>query len=194
MNSREAPFFVLSLPRSRSKWVSEFLSFAGKRCGHDLAVECGSVKEFELAVGQFDGTAETGAVLGWRMLRERWPAAKLVTIHRSAREVAGSFLRAGWDVDLAELAMREQLLLACAQSGGVLSLTFEQLGNFDACEALFGHCLDLGLEWDYWAEMNARNIQIDLSERAAMLQRNAVGLAQLRSEISASRSSTCGLN
>lgn len=180
-------FFVLSLPRSRSKWLSEFLSFAGRTCGHDLIVDCKSEKEFEIAVERYDGTCETGAMLGWKVLRTRWPNARIVTVHRPIIEVYRSFRAMGIEVSLDDLAIKEQLLLACAQSPGVLSVTFDQLESFEICGAIFAHCLDLGLEPDYWSEMSRRNIQIDMRARIEKLQRNALGLAAFRASVVASQ-------
>ena len=59
-----APFIVFSLPRSRSAWVARFLSYGEKRCGHDVATECGSLAELTGRLhGEYAGTAETGAVV-----------------------------------------------------------------------------------------------------------------------------------
>lgn len=181
---RNSPrFFVLSLPRSRSKWLSEFLSFGGRRCGHDLIVECGGSEEFAEALEGFEGSVETGAMLGWRGLRDRWPQAKILTVHRPIGEVYWSFRKLGLEISLEQLALREQMLLACAKSRGVMSVTFDQLNNFDACAGVFGHCLELGLEYDYWAEMNAKNIQIDMGERLARLAMNAPRLEAFKTEM-----------
>lgn len=180
-------FFILALPRSRTKWLSEFLSFAGKRCGHDLVVDCASESDFERAVAPLDGTVETGAMLGWKVLRKRWPAAKFLTVHRPIAEIVSSFNRLGLGIDVNDLMLKEQMLLALAQSEGTLSVTFDQLGSFEVCSAIFGHCLEMGLEYDYWAEWAARNVQIDMDERIARLARNASGLASFRASIAAAQ-------
>ena len=68
---RRTPFIVLSLPRSRSAWISAFLSYGGRKCGHDLAPTCGTMAEFVAMFGGggYAGTAETGAVVGWKAIR-----------------------------------------------------------------------------------------------------------------------------
>ena len=35
MNEAPSPFVVLSMPRSRSKWLSVFLSYGEWGCGHE---------------------------------------------------------------------------------------------------------------------------------------------------------------
>lgn len=189
--TRDEKFFVLALPRSRTKWLSEFLSFGGKVCGHDLSVECASAEDFALAISPLDGSAETAAVLGWKLLRDRWPKARFLTVHRPVAEVANSLWLQGIRPDWEELMLREQMLLACAHSSGVMSVTFEQLKSFDICSAVFGHCLEMGLEYDYWAELSNRVIQIDMAERIERLRLNASALASFRLDI-ASRSSSLG--
>lgn len=184
-------FFVLSLPRSRSKWLSEFLSYAGKRCGHDLLVECASAKDFAAALARVDGTCETGAVLGWRLLREEWPDAKLITIHRPVEEVMWSFYKQGLQVNRFDMELRADMLQACAKSEGVLSFSYSSLANSDVCASIFAHCLDLSMEYDWWAEMSKKNIQIDLAARGRRLVENAPKLEALKLDIAA-RSSKLG--
>jgi hypothetical protein len=167
--------------------MSEFLSFGGRKCGHDLVVDCASEEDFERAVKPLAGSCETGAMLGWKVLRARFPKARILTIHRPVIEVYNSLLACGIAADLEDLVLKEQMLLACAQSPGVLSVTFDQLGNFEVCNAIFAHCLEMGLEYDYWKDFDSRNIQVDMPERIAKLRANAVNIAAFRASVTAAQ-------
>ena len=102
-----APFIVVSLPRSRSAWMAHFLAFGGRYAvGHDTLVECNSIAQFISGFRLMAGTCETGAVLGWRIIRQVMPEVKLVTVRRPVHEVAASFARFGIPVDEKELEAR----------------------------------------------------------------------------------------
>lgn len=177
------PFFILSLPRSRSKWLSSLLTDAGRICGHDMLLDCASIADFELALRNVDGTAETAGVEGWRVLRNRFPQSQFITIHRPVAEVIASIEAKGWQVDRNQLLMREQLLLACSQSREVISFTYDQLNSFDVCSWIYGECLDLTLDFVWWKEMSQRNIQIDLDLRLRQIIANQPKARALREEV-----------
>jgi hypothetical protein len=164
------PFIVYSLPRSRSAWIARFLSYGGRRCGHDLATECGSLDEFEghLRGGAYAGTAETGAMIGWRALRRRLPEAKIAVIRRPVHEVFASLARfnVGPELEIVkQLIERDAMLDELARVPGVKSIAFSHLNSIDGCRALFEHCLGEPLDWEWWESLADVNIQVDVPER-----------------------------
>lgn len=176
-------FIILALPRSRTAWMAHFLSFGGRACGHDLAVECASIAEFEASFSEWDGSVETGAVLGWRVLLDRLPNVKVALVQRPLWQIYASFATLGLQVDMQDMELRAHMLDALAQQPGVLSLDYAQLGTFSGCQLLFNHCLDLGLEEDWWSECQAKNVQIDMRTRLVRLRENYPRLQSLRAEI-----------
>jgi hypothetical protein len=179
-------FFVLSLPRSRSRWLATFLSYEGLDCGHDLAVECGSIGDFENALAGRVGTVETGAIAGWRLLIDRYPQAKLVVVTRPIGEIVDSFSRAGFGVPsgtMTELNVRAEMLRGVAQLPGVLAVTFDELRLMSVCKAIFEHTLELEFDYTWWDSLKDTNIQVDMPQRLRQLQQNAPRLAALKAEI-----------
>jgi hypothetical protein len=76
-----APFVVFSSPRSRTFWLSKFLSVGGWHCGHEelrYARDLGDVKTW-LAMPR-TGTVETAASPFWRTLRDLAPDARVVIL------------------------------------------------------------------------------------------------------------------
>jgi hypothetical protein len=170
-----APFIVFSLPRSRSAWIARFLSYGGRRCGHDLATECASLDEFTSRLrGEYAGTAETGAVVGWHALRRRLPDAKIAVVRRPVGEVYNSLARFGVasQVLAAELLERDAMLKEMAHVRGVKSFTFAQLNGIEACRALFEHCLGEPFDWEWWESLAGVNVQVDVAERLRFLEAN----------------------
>lgn len=190
-----ANWIIVALPRSRTKWLSEWLGFEGRYAvGHDLAVECSSIADFEDALDAVDGTVETGAMLAWRLLRQR-EGLRIATISRPLPEIVNSFLSKGVQVDVGELIARAEMLEALQGQPGVKSFTFADLASESACATLWEFLLRRDFDFEWWAEMRGKNIQIDLAERISRLRANAPGLEALRAELlAAQRGLSCGLN
>ena len=115
------PFFILTLPRSRSKWLSAFLSYKGAIVGHDTAVNCDSVGDFLAAVSMMRGTVETGAVIAWKQLVATFPHSVFIAVHRPVHEVLISLEKLGVPARYSELYDRAKMLEEFSNYPGVKS-------------------------------------------------------------------------
>lgn len=176
-------FIILSLPRSRSKWLSEFLSQGDKKCGHDLIVNCSSVADFSNALSGVIGSCETGAMVGWKLIRQLMPEVRLLVVRRPVGQVLDSFRRLGFEIDGGLLEERAAMLDACSRAEGVTTYSFSSLKSFWTCKDLFERCLDVGLEEDWWSFMSTQNIQIDIQARAREIEANRAGLDSFSGEV-----------
>jgi hypothetical protein len=167
-----APFIVFSLPRSRSAWTARFLSYREKRCGHDIATQCRTVKEFvDLLGNEYAGTAETGAVIGWRAIRKLRPDVRIAVIRRPVQEVYDSLARFGLGSPqlMSELRERDALLDQVARLPGVRSFAFHDLNGVTACQGLFEFCLGIPFDWEWWESLASVNVQVEVAERIQYL-------------------------
>jgi len=185
-----ASFLIISLPRSRSAWLASFLCYHGKSCGHDLIVDCASLHEFEMALARHDGSCETGAVVGWKMLAQR-QGLRLFAIHRPVGEIVDSLRRNGLEPDVEVLEQRAEMLAALSRVARVRSFSFAQLDEEEVCREIFESCL--GLEWDrdWWLAFRNANIQIDFASRVRKLAARRAELGRFTEEI-ISRSAQLG--
>lgn len=180
-----AEFLIIALPRSRTKWLSEWLGFEGRYViGHDLAVECSSLQDFEDVLDGVRGSVETGAVLGWRLLREWYPTMRIATITRPVEDVIRSLNAFGLGTaNAADMYARAEMLRALSMQPGVENFSFEGLSLESECARLWEFCLRKDFDFEWWREMAPQNIQIDMTARVRALQANAPGLELLRAEI-----------
>lgn len=176
-------FLVLSLPRSRSKWLSTFLSYGGREVGHDLAANCGSIAEFQQVLAKHSGSCETGAMLGWKLLLAQKDAPKVVLIRRSVGEVLDSFAKFGIFPLEEEMYLRDAMLEAASKVPGVTSFSFEDLDSREACLWLFEKLLGTDFDDDWWEGLRHQNIQVNMGERLLLLHRNFPRLEALKAEI-----------
>lgn len=184
MSPQNAPFIVFSLPRSRSAWLSVFLSHGVGLVGHDIGVECATPDDFaDMLRGPLVGTCETGAQFAWKLIRKMLPDAKFVVIKRDPLEVSESLARFGLtDVD-AEMDRRCALLSEISDSEGTLTFSYDDLGHPGVCWAIYEHCTGLPMDMRWWAQMDALNVQVDMPRMIDRLIHNRDRIAGLKAEV-----------
>src|SRR6185437_13562353 len=89
-------FVIFALPRSRTNWLSQFLSYGDWHCGHDQLRYMRSLDDVKnwLAL-ENTGSCETVAAPFWRLLVKYTPDIRAVTIRRPIEEVTESLIRLG---------------------------------------------------------------------------------------------------
>src|ERR1700693_5504840 len=154
----QKPFIILALPRSRTTWLSHFLSCPPRSCGHDIGAESASVQDFLNRLAQVDGTVETGAVIGWQLIPHLIPPATIITIKRPVSEIKESLRAFGIRPIRGELEMRRAMLDECAATPGVQSFDFSELNDPEVCRAIFERCLGFWLDPKWYRRYATRNI------------------------------------
>ena len=77
-------YFVAALPRSRTAWLSVFLSQSGIHCLHDGMNGCASIEEYMVKLGDF-GDSSTGiAMFDIEVL---YPNCPIVIIEKNEKEL-----------------------------------------------------------------------------------------------------------
>ena len=181
--TRQAPFVIFALPRSRTAWLAHFLSYDGNWCGHDIGIECCSVGDFAIPFDKgMIGTVETGAMGAHRRIRDMMPKCKFIVIKRPVWQVLQSLLRIGIDCPAEEMLKRDEWLDGIAADKDTLTVKFDDLKDETKIKQLFQHCL--GRPWDpeWWNTLRQINIQVDIGARVAQLQRRGPALAELKRE------------
>lgn len=163
------PFVIFALPRSRTAWLSRFLSCGGWHCGHDELRHLRTLDDVGAWFSQpFTGTVETAAAPWWRLLKRYAPEARVVVVRRPVGEVVESLMRLeGLTFDRARLTANMQMLdrklgQIIRRVPGAISVDYAGLTQEATCAALFEHCLSLPHDRVRWAAFAAVNTQIDM--------------------------------
>lgn len=166
---RASPFIVLALPRSRTKWLSSYLSYGDWVCGHDEIQYCATLDDIATWFTQPNiGSVETAVAPFWRLLVRMQPAVRIVTVRRPVDSVLASLARQGVGGDTVA-----ELIRACDRKldqiehrvPNVLSVRFDDLTREDVCAAVFERCLQLPHDPAWWRAWNARNVSGDLARQ-----------------------------
>ena len=167
------PFIVYALPRSRTAWMAQFLSYGSYRCGHEQAIFLRDVMDIpRLLRMPFTGVVETAAAQGWRVIRHHVPEIKQVVIRRPLQDVYDAMLNvdlhgyATYDKDRLWKAMAygNRMLDEISALPDTLTLDFSDLDTREGCKTLFEFCLPYQFEDWWWEDLKTRNIQVSVPE------------------------------
>lgn len=155
-------FIIYALPRSRTWWLSRFLSYGDWHCGHDEARHFRSMDDVRSWLSQpCTGSVETMAAPFWRLAKD----VRAVVVRRPAAEVIESLTRLGFDpVLMARLVARldHKLDQIERRTPNVLSVSFDDLADEAVCAKVFEFCLPYRHDRNWWAAMAAVNLQTSM--------------------------------
>lgn len=181
MPDQNAPFVVFALPRSRTFWLSRFLTYGPWTCSHDLAPVMRSVEDVKSWLTlPHTGSVETGAVFWWRLARHYRPDLKIAVVRRDRQQVTDSLMAFGIfnrQKVLALMTRYDRALDVVARTPGCLSVGYDELKDESTCARLFQHCLGVPPDRMWWPAMNAQNLQANLPAQIAYIHANTPQLA-----------------
>ena len=179
------PFLIMALPRSRTFWLSRFLSFGGWECGHDQLRFMRGVEDVKAWLGTpCFGSVETTAAPFWRLAKRWRPDLRLATVRRSPEAVMDSLTEIRGvvfqpDLLLCNLRRLDAKLDQVEARTGALRVDFAELDDPQVCKKLWQHCLGSDVAWveEWWQAADAANVQIDFPALVRYSQANAPALA-----------------
>lgn len=186
-----APFVVLGLPRSRTFWLSRFLTYRDWSCGHEELRHLRSLDDARLWLSQeCVGTCETAASPWWRLLLKYRPDVRIVIVRRPVAEVVDSLL----SIDMGSAGSFERDSLTALMKGldaklaqierrlpAALTIRFEDLRSEQICAAIFEHCLPYKHDAQRWRALSKRNMQCSMPTLLRYMAAFAGPLEKLRS-------------
>jgi hypothetical protein len=170
------PFIIYALPRSRTFWLSRFLSHGPTKCGHD---ELRHVRGMDDVKSLLDmpnyGSAETAAAPWWRLIHTMRPDLKVVIVRRPVADVVDSIMATGVAFDRQKLVTAMTRLDAKldqigARVPGALEVGFEDLNNEAVCAQVFEHCTVRQLDPAWFAGMSPLRLTVDLEAQIRYYQ------------------------
>jgi len=76
-------YFILGLPRSRTTWIANFLTYDGNYCHHEAINGCSSVDEYKEKI---DGCGDSTTNILMFDYEKDFPDSKIIIIHRDIKE------------------------------------------------------------------------------------------------------------
>jgi hypothetical protein len=176
-------FFILSLPRTRTAWLANFLTYENSYCFHEGFLGCKSVstlyKRFEATGKPIVGNSDCGNILFIDELRETFPLSKLVIVERPIGEVIDELHEIGMmncDPEVLELAAQE--LAFVKRSMNALVVDYKDLDE-NACRHIWRYCIDTPFDETRWRMLDGMDIQIIPSKKQADIHKNEMSIESL---------------
>ncbi len=168
------PFIIYCLPRSRSFWISRYLSYADWVCGHDEVRHARSLDDVKAWFTQPTiGTVETAGAPWWRLIQNYQPDIRAVVIRRPVPDVVKSLTRYGLDpAAMTRIMTRLDHKLDQIEHRvpNVLSVAFDDLNSEQTCARLFEHCVPYKHDPAWFEIMAPLNLQINLAALARYMR------------------------
>lgn len=157
-------FIVFALPRSRTAWLSQFLTYGDWVCGHEEIRHVRSLDDVKSWFAQPNvGTAETGAAPFWRTVAKLQPDIRVLVVRRPVAEVVESLLKIHpFDRSQIEHAVRRldhKLDQIERRMSNVLSVRYADLADEATCARVFEHCLPYKHDSARWEVISKINMQ-----------------------------------
>lgn len=152
------PFLVFALPRSRTLWLSNALTYGPAVCHHDLCVYGVAELERVITSGTCVGVADTGIIILLEQMRfQIYPA---VAVHRDPAEVYASLRRLGVETTLESLTERAQKLRELERywEGPVLHVEYEDVDR--SGERIWNHCIGEGFDSQRWERLCDMKVEV----------------------------------
>lgn len=164
------PFVIFSLPRSRTAWLSRFLTYGDWVCCHDSLLKIDGAQHLrELLAIPNTGLAETAMSFAAPLIRRYFPRSRFVVVRRPLEDIEASLSRfPGWEGSHDFFLEEIQRLESISAMPGTLTVNFADLDGVECCAKVFQHCLGMPLDVDHWASLAGVNIQCDMADRVAL--------------------------
>lgn len=181
-------FLICALPRSRTAWLSQFLSYRDWHCGHDQLRYMRTLDDIKNWFSlEKTGTCETGASPFWRLIAQYAPDLRVVTIRRPVEEVVESLIKAGVNSDPASLrkamhGLNRKLDQLEGRLPNVKSVPYSALSDEIACAEIFEFCLPYGHDSERWKSLAASNIQVNFPALMRYVAANLPAINKLGSQ------------
>ena len=162
------PFIIYGLPRSRTFWLSKFLTYGDWVCGHDEIRHMRSLDDVKSWLAQpCVGSAETAGASWWRLAQKLSPDIRTLVVRRPVGDVVDSLMRMPLGFDRVGLttfliSLDRKLDQIEHRVPGTLSVRFNDLRSEEICRRVFEHCLPYKHDPAWWQAMDRLNLQVDM--------------------------------
>lgn len=162
-------FFILSLPRSRTAWLANFLTYENSYCFHEGLLDCESVpwlhRLFEETGKPIRGNSDCGNIIFLDQLRKSFPDAKYVIVERPLGEVVDELHEIGLESFQPEvMEYADSQLKLAKRTLDALTVNFHELDE-SACRQIWRHCIGTPFDESRWRMLDGLDVQIILAKK-----------------------------
>lgn len=157
-------FLIVGLPRSRTAWLSNWLTYGKSFCFHEPLLGCDSLAAFQQ---KFDvpyevvGAADTGAIFWLEQILMLAPDTKLIIVERPVEDCIQSLDATGIPYDEA-LVYQAAKLLERARQYDNMWVPFHSLDADHVGASIWHHCVGDGFDVNRFRML--RDLRVEIME------------------------------
>ena len=158
------PFFILGTPRSRSAWLSEFLSTPDRPCVHEPSQRFRGKSDFEALLANPRAAAADACMMTFRWREIAASGARIVVVRRPLADVYESIDRAGLNTPKMWLAL-DRLgaeIQTLTRMASCMVVPFISMERKEVCEDIYAYCHGVPLPEGRWEAFKDRIILPDI--------------------------------
>jgi hypothetical protein len=170
------PFAVFTAGRSRTMWLSAFLSYGVCACNFEAMAKVANFQEVMrmLSIPGM-GAAETMSAPAWPLLLTAAPQLRVVVVRRPTEEILASLEKATagkLELDLQVLRRLVSYIVRALEKLSAqpqtLTVQFADLSEEEVCKKVFEHCLPYKFDAGWWEFMRAKVVDPDVIQLAQL--------------------------
>lgn len=176
-------FFIVGLPRTRTSWMSNFLTYKTSFCFHEAIRLCYKIEDMIALFESVDepnvGDADCRIIEFQKDFRKMFPNAKWIYIKRDIKDVIYSlekrfeFEESYRDTDFCKKLQEKYNVFEKEYSP--LTFQYDELDNVDVCEAIWNYCIpDSSFNYRRWLQLDV--LKIDPVEKKMMKYHGKIAL------------------
>ncbi len=177
------PFFICALPRSRTAWLANFLTYGGAFCFHEALLGCRSVDDlkplFASAHAQgaaVVGNSDCGNALVIDRLLSVFPGARVVVVERPIDECIASLrddlgIEQDGGCDLIARALDR-----IKQAHDPLVVRYSDLDQEATARAIWAHCVGVPFDARRWSMLDGLVVEVHKTKFFNRMQNNAANI------------------
>lgn len=179
----------MGLPRSRTYWLSQFLSYGDWSCYHDEAIKMRSVQDLRTWFTQPNtGSSETSAALYWRFLLETCPELRVVVVRRSVQSAVDSWMQVSPESNYFVIKtlfhkIDRKLDQIEKRMPNVLSVKYDDLAKESTCKEIFEFCLPYEHDSSHWEALDESNLQINVQAQLRYAKAYSEQITKLSNQV-----------
>lgn len=176
-------FLIIALPRSRTAWLANFLTYGDSFCFHEPLLGLSRVADIQDKVSTVTtpiiGATDTGAMYFVDVLLKLYPGLKLVVIERPANECQESIDSMGLQGDVTLMARQLEWI---KQRTKPLVIQFSSLDEKATMEELWNHCIGTPFPEQRWQLLKDMKIEVSPEQFMSKLSNQAEAINEIAKE------------
>lgn len=175
------PFLILSYPRSRTAWLSKFLTYGITTCIHEPSLYLKNDEDLvRFVTTQNQGGADTGMAMILDKIIAIEPMPAITLVLRDRNDVEQSLGEIGLLSDESKRILdRIGFGLSRAERMGFPTIQFDALHDEKTCADLFRRCVGSEMPKPWFGIWKNKNVVCDTQDIIYKIRRNADGIARV---------------